>query len=174
MATDEATVTLSIQWIVGTAVVVFGMILGSGLLVAVYNRVTARRDSRHSTDVDNAGKQIESSDRAAQRTADRLTLIEEKLEKVQTQLTSQMVENARITAAYEHSEKENERLNSEIGRLRDRIHKHGDEIMARDLKIKMLEKRIDELASLVESYEQKRRGTRKDPMNVKLVEGDEQ
>ncbi len=129
-------------------------LLGIGkLLEMAYKARQERKGVKQALDISNAGKAIDADVHAFDTFAERLKLLETKLDTVQSQLMDQKVENAELRGVAQHAEKEMERQATEILGLRKRNHDLGDEIQKRDARLAVLEARILHLEELLSKYQ---------------------
>lgn len=146
-----------IIWIGGSIATVLSLFGVAKIVEMMLGRFFARRDRRQDiTDTNNA-KLIDADQEALkliigelQATKARVDVLETKLEKINKDHTSLMIENAKLKSDAEHAEKEMERQAKEITSLRDRNHKLAGDIQNRDTKIASLETRIVQLESMLQ------------------------
>lgn len=121
-------------------------LLGIGKIVEIcLSRFFKKQDASEQIHETNAGKIIDAEVIFKQSFIDRLTLVEARLDVVQKDLNSQMVENARLTEANKNLLATNERQEQEIITLRKINQTQAVEIGELKLEVDRLSKEVEEM-----------------------------
>jgi predicted nucleic acid-binding Zn-ribbon protein len=135
--------------LIGGVVVSIVTVLGLGnLLLAVYNRVTGKNDKLQSLHESNQGKLIDADILFKQSFIDRLSRVEDKLDKAQSQLSEQLAMNADLLDQNKTLAETNALQAARIKSLEESERQLGDQIRTLTNTVIRLESEITTLQEL--------------------------
>lgn len=120
------------------------------LLELAFKARQERKKVKDALDSANAGKAIDADVNAFDSILGRLTLVENRLDKVGEELTNQKVENAKLEAENLRLTKDNERQEKEIERQREKLHELANDVQSKNLEIHALRTEVTRLSKLLE------------------------
>ena len=137
-----------LKWVVGTIIAILAAIGGIFASGKIRELKTGRKftlqDEINELHESNAGKQIDATLATAENREKRLVRLEDKVDKLQDELNSQMKTNAKLDAENEHLKEQNKRQEAEMILIRA-------ESAARQLRIEHLETEVARLSAIVET-----------------------
>ncbi len=132
--------------IIGGGLVGLLAAVGAGsMLLAVMNRRWKKSDDEAAVHLTNHTAEIDADKNAFNAISQRLTIVEKRMDDVNSQLMEQKVENAKLEAKLQHAEQQRDRQDEEIKNLRNRNHTLASDLQQRDAKILELTVKIGEL-----------------------------
>lgn len=135
---------------IGPGIISLLVALGLGnVVLAIYRRRTNAADKSYDLSVATQGKLIDADQQAFAIVAERLRVVEERLDKLQAESVSHMQENAKLVSENEWFKRDAERREQEITKLEAEVKQLREDRRSADLTIAALRREVDQLKVVV-------------------------